>query len=42
MTDDYAIRARGLVRRYGAKTALAGVDFYGGLVDEFHGNLTIA
>ncbi|MGE3856343.1 MAG: ATP-binding cassette domain-containing protein [Dehalococcoidia bacterium] len=27
MPDDYAVHARGLVRRYGAKTALAGVDF---------------
>lgn len=27
MPDEYAVRARGLVRRYGAKTALAGVDF---------------
>ena len=27
MTDNAAIRAQGLVRRYGAKTALAGVDF---------------
>jgi ABC-2 type transport system ATP-binding protein len=27
MPDEYAVHARGLVRRYGAKTALAGVDF---------------
>ena len=27
MTNDYAVHARGLVRRFGAKTALAGVDF---------------
>lgn len=27
MPDEYAVYARGLVRRYGAKTALAGVDF---------------